>query len=324
MAEKRVTWAKVSLLITKFWEKCKAHFENKIEVINVNGSVQSIGSDKSVNISVPAQPTKLSQLSNDTGFITKEVTDLKRYWDKDEIDRNYYSKKDIHVQYYTKDETADRFYTKDKTYSRGDVDSRISSIPKFAIKAVEKLPTSGISETTIYLVKQSKTQEDNLYTEYIRVADKWEKLGEQKFDLSGYVTGEDLKKAVGNVNGQVLANKGRIDNVISTIQNDYYDKSKTDEKFAKKNGDEREEFVAYSFKANEILASAINLRGDKRIGALDTDGQRLRFSGEQGSEDSTGMPTLPQPKEIAFLSDIPIQDPVVTESEIDEFVNSLN
>lgn len=314
MAEKRVTWAKVSLLITKFWEKCKAHFENKIEVIKVNGSVQSIGSDKSVNISVPAQPTKLSQLSNDTGFITKEVTDLKRYWDKDEIDRNYYSKKAIHVQYYTKDETADRFYTKDKTYSREDVDSRISSIPKFAIKVVEKLPTSGISETTIYLVKQSKTQEDNLYTEYIRVADKWEKLGEQKFDMSGYVTGEDLKKAVENVNGQVLANKGSIDNVLSTIQNDYYDKSKADEKFAKKNGDKEVAFLASSLIFQEDMAEI----------SYSSEDNKLRFYGHAGAATINFLRLNDEDNEIAFLSDIPRPDPVVTETEIDEFMNSLD
>lgn len=314
MAEKRVTWAKVSLLITKFWEKCKAHFENKIEVIKVNGSVQSIGPDKSVNISVPSQPTKLSQLSNDTGFITKEVTDLKRYWDKDEIDRNYYSKKDIHVQYYTKDETADRFYTKDKTYSKGDVDSRISSIPKFAIKVVEKLPTSGISETTIYLVKQSKTQEDNLYTEYIRVADKWEKLGEQKFDMSGYVTGEDLKKAVENVNGQVLANKGSIDNVLSTIQNDYYDKSKADEKFAKKNGDKEVDFLASSLIFQEDMAEI----------SYSSEDNKLRFYGHAGAATINFLRLNDEDNEIAFLSDIPTPDPVVTETEINEFVNSLD
>ena len=314
MAEKRITWDLLSLLITQLWAKIKAHFTNKIEVIKVNGSVQSIGSDKSVNITVPSQPTKLSQLSNDTGFITKEVADLKRYWDKDEIDRNYYSKKDIHVQYYTKDETADRFYTKDKTYSKGDVDSRISSIPKFAIKAVEKLPTSGISGTTIYLVKQSKTQEDNLYTEYIRVADKWEKLGEQKLDLSGYVTGEDLKKAVENVNGQVLANKGRIEDVFSTIQEDYYNKSKTDEQFAKKNGDYNVPFCA----------SSLSFQEDGAEIAYYSEDNKLRFNGHAGAAVISLLRLKDEDNEIAFLSDIPTPDPVVTETEIDEFVNSLN
>ena len=314
MAEKRITWDLLSLLITQLWAKIKAHFTNKIEVIKINGSVQSIGSDKSVNISVPAQPTKLSQLSNDTGFITKEVTDLKSYWNKGEMIENYYSKKDIHVQYYTKDETADRFYTKDKTYSKGDVDSRISSIPKFAIKAVEKLPTSGISETTIYLVKQSKTQEDNLYTEYIRVADKWEKLGEQKFDLSGYVTDEDFKKAVENVNGQVLANKGSIDNVLSTIQNDYYDKSKTDEMFAKKSGDKEVAFCASSLIFQEDGAEI----------SYSSEDNKLRFYGHAGAATINFFRLNDEDNEIAFLSDIPIPDPVVTESEINEFVNSLN
>ena len=40
---------------------------NKIESIKVNGAAQAIGSDKSVNITVP---TKVSQLSNDSGYQT--------------------------------------------------------------------------------------------------------------------------------------------------------------------------------------------------------------------------------------------------------------
>lgn len=42
---------------------------NKIESIKVNGAAQTIGSDKSVNISVP---TKTSQLNNDSTFQTSE------------------------------------------------------------------------------------------------------------------------------------------------------------------------------------------------------------------------------------------------------------
>ena len=62
MAEKRITWDLLSLLINRLWAKIKADFTNKIEIVKVNGSAQSIGTDKSVNISVPI---KLSQLTND-------------------------------------------------------------------------------------------------------------------------------------------------------------------------------------------------------------------------------------------------------------------
>lgn len=72
-------------------------------------------------------------------------------------------------------------------YKKSEVDSKISAIPKFAIQVIEEaLPTEGISNTTIYL-KKTGDETDNLYTEYIYVNDKWETLGTQKMDLSGYL-----------------------------------------------------------------------------------------------------------------------------------------
>ena len=95
MAEKRITWDLLSSLITQLWAKIKANFTNKIEIIKVNGAIQTIGTSKDVNITIPAAPTKLSQLTNDPGFITKAVTDLTNY------------------------------YTKSTTYTKTEVDARI-------------------------------------------------------------------------------------------------------------------------------------------------------------------------------------------------------
>ena len=67
---------------------------NKIESVKVNGSTQTI-TNKSVDISVP---TKTSQISNDSGYITKSVNDLDNYYKKTEIDTtfgNYYTKTQI-------------------------------------------------------------------------------------------------------------------------------------------------------------------------------------------------------------------------------------
>lgn len=68
--------------------------------------------------------------------------------------------------------------------------SELSAIPKFAIAVVTDLPTSNISNTTIYL-KKTGDDTQNLYTEYIYVNSKWEQLGTQKLDLSGYLTKTD-------------------------------------------------------------------------------------------------------------------------------------
>lgn len=66
-----------------------------------------------------------------------------------------------------------------------------STTPKFNIKVVDKLPTTNISETTIYLLRTGE-EEDNMYSEYIYVNDDWELLGTQKLDLSNYYNKQEI------------------------------------------------------------------------------------------------------------------------------------
>lgn len=101
-------------------------------------------------------PAKTSDITNDSGFITKSVSDLVNY------------------------------YTKDQTLSKDEINAKISAIPKFSISVVSSLPTSNISGTTIYLVGGGS--ESDLYTEYIYTGGKWEILGSQRVDLTGYAT----------------------------------------------------------------------------------------------------------------------------------------
>ena len=105
----------------------------------------------------PTIPTTLSELENNTGFITKAVDDLVNY------------------------------YQKSAVYTQEEVNSLISSIPKFNIKVVDELPQQEISAATIYLLRASK-QRNNVFIEYIYVDGVWEKLGEQNIDLTGYAT----------------------------------------------------------------------------------------------------------------------------------------
>lgn len=110
-------------------------------------------------------PAKLSELENDTGFITRLVNDLANY------------------------------YRKSETYTREEVDGKISAIPKFSIAVVDALPTENISGTTVYLVRSGDDSGD-LYTEYIHANGAWEVLGSQKVDLTGYVTDAELTNAL--------------------------------------------------------------------------------------------------------------------------------
>lgn len=92
-------------------------------------------------------------------------------------------------------------------YTKGEVNSQISAIPKFAIAVVTDLPTANISDTTIYL-KKTGSDTQNLYTEYIYVDGKWEQLGTQKLDLSGYLTKTDASNTyLGKYATAVSANK---------------------------------------------------------------------------------------------------------------------
>lgn len=108
-----------------------------------------------------------AEIPDVSGFITKAVSDLTNYYLKTEVDSKV-----------------------------TDLESKISAIPKFAIEVVEALPTTGISTTTIYLLKTSTTETGNLYTEYIYVGTAWESLGTQTLDLSGYVTTAALNTAL--------------------------------------------------------------------------------------------------------------------------------
>lgn len=101
-------------------------------------------------------PAKTSDLQNDSGFITRLVADLV----------NYPLKSDV--------------------YSRKEINEMLSAIPKFSIEVVTTLPTSNISDTTVYLVSGGSASD--LYVEYIHVKGSWEILGSQRVDLTGYAT----------------------------------------------------------------------------------------------------------------------------------------
>jgi hypothetical protein len=255
MAEKRITWDLLSLLINRLWAKIKANFTNKIEIVKVNGAAQTIGTDKSVNISVPI---KLSQLANDKGFITKTEAALTNY------------------------------YKKSETLSKTEINALISAIPKFEIKVVSQLPTTGISKTTIYLLKQTSSQTENLFTEYIRIADgstdKWEKLGEQKLDLTGY-----LKETAADKKYLTLEGAKDI--------------------YAKKNGDATQPFSASS------LSIGSTGRYDISVG---TGGLNFKAGNR-----ITTMPLAETSDTLVLKSEIPVPPEPVNSDDITNLLNSL-
>mgnify|MGYP007106418317 CR=1 FL=1 len=135
---------------------------NKIESISVNGTAQTI-TNKNVDIAIPI---KLTDLTNDAGFITKTVNDLTNY------------------------------YLKSETYSQQEVNNLIASIQKVTIKIVDTLPTTG-EENVIYFISKTGSGNDS-YDEYMWINNKWELIGTTAVDLSDYYTKEQTDSLLDN------------------------------------------------------------------------------------------------------------------------------
>lgn len=128
----------------------------KIDEIKVNNVAQSIV-NKAVNITVP---TKVSDITNDTGFITIDSVPT----NNNQLTNG--------AGYQTASEVSSA------------ISDAISGITSFEYEVVTTLPTTG-KKGTIYLVSNSGTG-TNIYDEYIWVTNRYEKIGTTAVDLSGY------------------------------------------------------------------------------------------------------------------------------------------
>ena len=106
-------------------------------------------------------PTKVSDLTNDIGFITNTVNNLTNY------------------------------YTSSNTYTKTEVNNLIGQIDQFKIQVVQTLPVSDIDTHTIYLVPKTGSTGD-AYNEYLYINNSWELIGSTDIDLTNYVQFTDL------------------------------------------------------------------------------------------------------------------------------------
>ena len=102
-------------------------------------------------------PTKVSDLTNDLGFVTDTVNNLVNY------------------------------YTKTQTYTKSEVNDLIGQISTSSFEIVEELPETG-QTNVIYLVLREEVEINNIYDEFIYVSNSWEKIGSTDIDLTGYAT----------------------------------------------------------------------------------------------------------------------------------------
>ena len=160
--------------------KTKAHTHANTEVLNsiTSENIQSWNNksefDGNYNTltNKPTLPVKLSDLTNDSGYITNIADDL----------LNYYKKSD--------------------TYSKEEIAELIGNINKLTSEIVESLPTENISTSTIYLIKDGDT---NNYKQYMYISGAWAQLSDTNIDLSGYAKLTDLDTKVDKVAGKTLS-----------------------------------------------------------------------------------------------------------------------
>ncbi|MBQ6628522.1 MAG: tail fiber protein [Methanosphaera sp.] len=139
--------------------------------------------DYSLIDNTPTIPTKVSDLTNDTGFITNTVNNLTNY------------------------------YTTSNTYTKSEVDTLIGAISTLNIQVVQSLPSTG-STTTIYLVPKTASTND-AYDEYIYVNNSWEHIGSTEVDLSNYYNKSQVDTLLND-----KADTSDIPTKVSDLQND--------------------------------------------------------------------------------------------------------
>lgn len=147
----------------------------------------------------------------------------------------------------------------------GELTNQISQIPKFKISVVDELPESGISASTIYLLKNSDPTSNNIYAEYIYVKKgeedwHWEKLGEQSLVIDDFakkteveqmitiamqnvVKTKQLEDAIATSKAEILDEISKTyiskldvekfidEDELATSLSDYYSKNEADDKF---------------------------------------------------------------------------------------------
>lgn len=135
------------------------------------------------------KPTKLSDFTDDQGFIDNTVNNLTNY------------------------------YLKTETYTQTEVNGLISQLTSLSVEIVETLPTENISTTTIYLVNVSGTAN---YAQWMYINSAWANIGNTSVDLSNYYTKGQADTLLESKIDKVLG-KGLSTNDFSNAYKDMLD-----------------------------------------------------------------------------------------------------
>lgn len=176
-----------------------------------NNASKNVVTDGSGNITLeskPVIPSKTSDLTNDSNYITTNDsrlsdarTPLSHTHNTGEVsDTSAYTnigsaanatQKTINDKINTalgNKANSNNVYSKSETYTQSEITTAISNAVSNLqlFEVVTSLPTSNIKPNRLYLVVNGKSISENQYDIYLRVNNQWEKLDSLEFDISNF------------------------------------------------------------------------------------------------------------------------------------------
>lgn len=77
----------------------------------------------------------------------------------------------------------------------------LDQVNQFNVLVVEELPNDNIDEHTIYFVPKTKTEQNDVYDEFIYINNGWEHIGTTEVDLSSYYKKDEIDAKLEAVEG---------------------------------------------------------------------------------------------------------------------------
>lgn len=152
--------------------------KNKYDQAEPNVQSDFEETDSTKDTFIKNKPTKLSDFSNDEGFIKSTVNNLFNY------------------------------YLKGEVYTKSEVDQLVADMGSFDVVIVSTLPETP-REKTFYFVPKNPAEENDIYIEYIYINNKWEKIGTTAINLADYAKKTEIPTQV----SQLGNDKGYTDNI---------------------------------------------------------------------------------------------------------------